>query len=125
MASVGSIQPAKIPVASAAVSVPSDQHQKSARIRRSTAFKQHAQNRQCLRPCAQQGNLWSKGIVAAGAALAVALSPALAAEDLTITFKASRNPEIRQVQKALVEGWGERQQQRCLLHTTRVCLYTG
>ena len=50
---------------------------------------------------------WCKSIIAAGAALAVTFQPALAADDLTITFKASRNPEIRKVQKSLVEAWGE------------------
>ena len=44
----------------------------------------------------------------AAAAVAVSLNapPAIAAEDLTITFRASRNPEISKVQRALVEAWG-------------------
>ena len=47
---------------------------------------------------------------AAAAATAVILhaSSALASEDLTITFRASRNPEIGKAQRALVEAWGER-----------------
>lgn len=49
---------------------------------------------------------WCKSLVAAGAALALAVSTAVAAEDLTISFKASRNPEIRKAQKSLVEAWG-------------------
>ena len=57
---------------------------------------------------------WCKVVVAAGAALSVALQPASAADDLTITFKASRNPEIRKVQKSLVEAWGEQTKARCI-----------
>lgn len=56
----------------------------------------------------QQAPSWysCKSLIAAGAALALAISSAVAAEDLTITFKASRDPEIRKVQKSLVEAWG-------------------
>ena len=45
-------------------------------------------------------------LTAAAAALSLNAPPALAAEDLTITFRASRNPEISKVQRALVEAWG-------------------
>ena len=45
--------------------------------------------------------------LASGSALAVAVSAANASEDLTITFRASRTPEIRAVQKSLVEAWGK------------------
>ena len=46
--------------------------------------------------------------VAAAAVTAIMLnaSTALASEDLTITFRASRNPDIGRVQRALVEAWG-------------------
>ncbi len=43
-----------------------------------------------------------------GSALAVTLLPANASEDLTITFRASRDPQIRLVQKSLVEAWGNK-----------------
>lgn len=49
---------------------------------------------------------WCKAILAAGSALVVAACPAIASEDLSITFRASRNPEIRMVQRSLVEAWG-------------------
>ncbi|KAL0028328.1 hypothetical protein WJX79_010735 [Trebouxia sp. C0005] len=49
---------------------------------------------------------WCNAFIAVGSALAVTLSPANAREDLTITFRASRDPQIRLVQKSLVEAWG-------------------
>ncbi|DBB17293.1 TPA: hypothetical protein ACH3X3_014339 [Trebouxia sp. C0006] len=49
---------------------------------------------------------WCNAFIAVGSALAVTLSPANASEDLTITFRASRDPQIRLVQKSLVEAWG-------------------
>lgn len=45
-------------------------------------------------------------VAAAAAALSLSTASALATEDLTITFRASRNPEISRVQRALVEAWG-------------------
>ena len=51
---------------------------------------------------------WCKAFIAVGSALTVTLSPAKASEDLTITFRASRDPQIRLVQKSLVEAWGKR-----------------
>jgi len=51
---------------------------------------------------------WCKAFIAVGSALAVTLSPANASEDLTITFRASRDPQIRLVQKSLVEAWGKK-----------------
>lgn len=68
-----------------------------------------ADDKQPRRPSSfQQAPSWfsCKSLVAAGAALALSVSSAVAAEDLTITFKASRDPEIRKVQKSLVEAWG-------------------
>ena len=69
----------------------------------------HADDRQLRRASRyQQAPSWfsCRSLVAAGAALALTVSSAVAAEDLTITFKASRDPEIRKVQKSLVEAWG-------------------
>lgn len=43
---------------------------------------------------------------AAAAAVSFSTCSASAAEDLTITFRASRNPEVGKVQRALVEAWG-------------------
>ena len=51
---------------------------------------------------------WCNAFIAVGSALAVTLSPANAREDLTITFRASRDPQIRLVQKSLVEAWGKK-----------------
>ena len=70
-----------------------------------TCSTRHADGQQIWRLNSHQVP-WCKSLVAAGAALALAVSTALAAEDLTISFKASRNPEIRKAQKSLVEAWG-------------------
>lgn len=74
-----------------------------------TCCTKHADDKQPRRPSRyQQASSWfsCKGLVAAGAALSLAVSSAVAAEDLTITFQASRDPEIRKVQKSMVEAWG-------------------
>lgn len=89
---------------------------------RQTSAKQHAitpcstrrvDNQRLWRPINQQVP-WCTGLVAAVAALALTVSGAVAAEDLTISFKASRNPEIRKVQKSLVEAWGVYQDMICM-----------
>ena len=74
-----------------------------------TCCTKHADDKQPRRLCSYQPPSWfsCKSLITAGAALALAVSSAVAAEDLTITFNASRDPEIRKVQMSLVEAWGE------------------
>ena len=84
-------------------------HDNSARQRATTTCSTaHDGDKQPRRPSGYQAPSWCscKTIVAAGAACVLAISSAEAAEELTITFKASRDPEIRKVQKSLVEAWG-------------------
>ena len=50
---------------------------------------------------------WQHAAAAACAILLSSIGPALAAEDLTIKFMASADPEVRRQQTALVEAWGE------------------
>lgn len=87
---------------------PPSRHQPATTCSTKRADVQH-----CWRPKKCQVP-WCKGLVAAGAALALAVSTAAAAEDLTISFKASRNPEIRKAQKSLVEAWGVYADQTCI-----------
>ena len=76
-------------------------------LRRSSVIASQARNHGELPTAPTPLDRLGMGICAAAAAINLLICPMAAAEDVSITFPASANPEIRAAQQTMVQAWGE------------------